>query len=75
MKCVICKHGQTELGATTVTLERDELMLVVKKVPAQVCANCSEAYVSEQVAERLLHIIDEIASGGAQVDIRQYMAA
>lgn len=34
MKCVICKHGETQVGTTTVTLERGGLTLVVKAVPA-----------------------------------------
>ncbi|MFH1911437.1 MAG: YgiT-type zinc finger protein, partial [Pseudomonadota bacterium] len=36
MKCVICKHAETKLGTTTVTLERDGLTYVIKQVPAQV---------------------------------------
>jgi YgiT-type zinc finger domain-containing protein len=45
MKCVICKHGDTEPGRTTLTLTRDTLTLVVRNVPARVCANCGEAFV------------------------------
>ena len=39
MKCVVCKLGDTREGHTTVTLEREGAALVVRKVPAQVCAN------------------------------------
>lgn len=39
MKCVICKHGETKSGLVTVTLERDESIVVIKKVPASVCNN------------------------------------
>lgn len=45
MKCVICKHGETRPGMTTVTLERGGATLVVKGVPARICGNCGEAYV------------------------------
>ena len=45
MKCIICKHGETKTGTATVTLTRDQLTLVVKGVPAQVCDNCGEEYV------------------------------
>lgn len=55
MKCVICKHGETQAGHTTVTLERGETVLVFRNVPAQVCANCGEAYVSEEVTAQLLY--------------------
>lgn len=37
MKCLICKQAETRPGETTVTLERGELTLVIKHVPAKVC--------------------------------------
>lgn len=75
MKCVICKHGETEPGATTVTLERNSLTLVVKGVPAQVCENCGEAYMDEETTRRLLETAETEAQAGAQVEVRQYKAA
>lgn len=75
MKCLICKHGETELGHTTVTLERKGLILVVRDVPAQVCANCGEAYVDEAVAIHLLETAEEAAQTGTEVDVRRYVAA
>jgi YgiT-type zinc finger domain-containing protein len=75
MKCVICKHAETEPGTTTVTLERDGFTYIVKGVPAQVCPNCGEDYVNESVAGELLASAEQMAKDGAQVDIRQYKAA
>jgi len=75
MKCIICKHGETKPGTTTVTLERDGFTYVVKGVPAQVCPNCGEDYVNELVAGELLTSAAQMAKAGAQVDIRQYKAA
>lgn len=74
-KCVICKQADTVVGVTTVTLERDGLTLVVKGVPAQVCPNCGEDYVDEDVARELLEKAEEMAHSGALVDVRQYVAA
>ena len=54
MKCLICKQDETQDGATTVTLERGALTLVIKDVPARVCPNCGEAYVDETVTAELL---------------------
>ena len=45
MRCVICKQTEVRSGWATVTLERDSLTLVFKRVPAQVCPNCGEEYV------------------------------
>jgi YgiT-type zinc finger domain-containing protein len=73
MKCVICRHGKTREGTTTVTFERDGVTLVVKDVPAQVCTNCGEDYVDEQVAREILGIAERLAKSGALVDVRRYV--
>ena len=75
MKCLICKRGETQPGHTTVTLDREGLLLVVRDVPAQVCANCGEAYVDEAVVVRLLETAEEASQAGAEVDVRRYVAA
>ena len=75
MRCVVCKMADTQVGVATVTLERGGLTLVVKGVPAQVCSNCGEQYVDEQVASELLATANELAKSGAQVEIRQYVRA
>jgi len=75
MKCVICKNAETKPGTTTLTLERDGLTYVIKKVPAQVCPNCGEDYVDEKVTSDLLKSAEQMVKVGTQVDIRQYVAA
>ncbi len=73
MKCLICKQAETRTGETTVTLERGELTLVIKCVPAKVCPNCGEAYVNEAIATDLLRTAEQMAQAGAQVDVRRYV--
>ena len=75
MKCVICKKGETGRNTATVVLNRGEMTLVVKGVPAQVCLNCGEEYVEEEAAARLMQIAEEAATAGVQVDVRQYIGA
>jgi len=75
MNCVICQHGETKPGKTTVTLERNHMTLVVKGVPAQVCENCGEAYVDEEIAAQLLQAVEDAARAGVSVDVREYVAA
>jgi len=74
MKCVVCKLGETRPGVTTVTLERDGAAMVVRKVPAQVCDNCGEAYVSAEVTRSLLKSAREALRAGVEVDIREFVA-
>jgi YgiT-type zinc finger domain-containing protein len=75
MKCVICKQAETRPGYTTVTLERDHLTLIVKRVPARVCPNCGEQYVDETTASQLLETAERAIEAGVQVDVREYVAA
>ncbi|MCC7352887.1 MAG: type II toxin-antitoxin system MqsA family antitoxin [Anaerolineae bacterium] len=74
MRCVICRQGETQPGTTTVTLECGDMTLVFKNVPAQVCDNCGEAYVDEQVSGQILSAAEEAARYGVQVDIREFIA-
>ena len=75
MNCPICKKGETQLGKTTITLERAKTTIVFKNVPAQVCENCGEAYVGEETSGKLLEAAEEAARSGVLVDVREYTAA
>lgn len=72
MKCTICKHGETVEGFTTVTLEKNDTTIVFKQVPALVCDNCCEKYISDEVTKELLAKAQEIVKSGVEVDIRHY---
>jgi YgiT-type zinc finger domain-containing protein len=75
MKCVICKGGETHPGRTAITLERDTTTLVFKAVPAEVCANCGEAYVADAVSRQILAAAELAARSGVQVDVREFVGA
>lgn len=75
MKCVICKQGDTQPDQTTVTFQREGTTLIFKRVPAQVCANCGEAYVDEDVAAQLLRAAGTAASAGVELGIREFAPA
>ena len=75
MTCVICKNGKTQWGKATVVLEREDTTLLVKAVPARVCANCGEEYAGEETTSYLIKTAEEAARAGVQVDVRQYTAA
>jgi len=52
MTCVICKQGLTHDGTTIVTLGGGHTTVVIKGVPAEICENCGEYYLSEEVTAR-----------------------
>ena len=72
MRCIICKHGETVDGFTTVTLEKNNSTIVFKKVPALVCDNCGEKYIKDSITNEILTTAQEIAKSGVEVDVRHY---
>jgi len=75
MNCIVCHHGQTRPGTTTVTFHRDGQTVVVNEVPAEVCENCGEAYVAEDVTAQVLAIARDAREARAQVLVRDFAPA
>ncbi len=72
MTCMICKHGDTVEGTTSVILEKNGATIVFKHVPAEICSNCGERYIKDVITRELLKKAQEIINSGVQVDIREY---
>jgi YgiT-type zinc finger domain-containing protein len=75
MKCIVCHNGETHPGTTTVTFHREGQTVVVNEVPAEVCENCGEAYVSEDVTTQVLEIAAHARKAHAQVLVRDFAPA
>lgn len=74
MNCVICKNGKTMPGKVTVTLQRSESTIVFQEVPAEVCNNCGEYYLSEEISEQLLRRAESAVKNGAMLEVQKYAA-
>ncbi len=74
MTCLICKHGTTKPGHTTVTLQRGACTVIFKNVPADVCENCGEYYLGESVTRELERRAEVAVKNGAEVEIVAYAA-
>lgn len=74
MTCVICRHGETWPGSVTVTLHREGATIIFKSVPAEVCENCGEYYLSESVSEQLLQRAEQAVKSGAELEILRFAA-
>ena len=75
MKCIVCHNGETRPGTTTVTFHREGQTVVVNEVPAEVCENCGEAYVAEEVTAQVLEIAADARKARAQVLVRDFAPA
>ncbi len=74
MNCVICKQGQTQKGLTTVTLERGRTTVVIKDVPAQICENCGEYYLDQDVTETVQKLAEHAFELGVEIEVLRYAA-
>ena len=74
MKCFFCKVGNTKPGFVTVTMQRGNSTIIFKGVPAEVCENCGEYFLSEEITEKLLDRAEEAVTKGAEVEIIKYAA-
>lgn len=74
MRCVICKTGELAAGRTTVTLQRGETTVIIKNIPAQICGQCGEYYLSEEMTEKVMAMAEAAVSKGAEVEILRWAA-
>lgn len=74
MKCVICKTGHTHPGTATVTLQRDNSVVVIRDVPAEICEDCGEYYLTEPVTKRVYADADATVLRHVEVEILRYAA-
>jgi YgiT-type zinc finger domain-containing protein len=69
MKCVLCKHETTYTGTVNVTLERDNCIIILKDVPADICKNCGEYYLSQSTTAAVFARAEMSIDRDAEVEI------
>ena len=74
MNCVVCKHGETHPGQVTVTLQRGDTTVILKQVPAEVCENCGEYYLSDKVTGQVMNRAEAAVKSGTEVEILRFAA-
>lgn len=74
MRCVLCKLGETSPGLVTVTLQRGDTTVIIKGVPAQVCENCGEYYLQEDITKRVLAMAGDAVKNNVEVEILRFAA-
>jgi YgiT-type zinc finger domain-containing protein len=74
MQCVLCKHGTTHPGNVTVTLERDNCIIILKDVPADICGNCEEYYLSQSTTAAVLSRAEQSIDRQSEVEILRFAA-
>ena len=75
-RCDLCS-GELAPGVTTLEIWRDGQLVVIRDVPADVCVQCNEAYISSDVSGRLDQFLvdDHQHSPEQYLSVPQYSAA
>ncbi|HEC99387.1 MAG TPA: type II toxin-antitoxin system MqsA family antitoxin [Proteobacteria bacterium] len=75
MRCPLCK-GKMVTGKTNLPYELDgEKIIVVRNVPALVCAQCGDAFVEIDVLRKVEKIIDRAGRDGITMGFVEYEKA
>jgi YgiT-type zinc finger domain-containing protein len=69
MNCVLCRNGVTQKGFVTVTLEKNNSIILLKNVPAEICSNCGHYYLSKEMTTEVLQKGNEAIVKGAELEI------
>jgi YgiT-type zinc finger domain-containing protein len=63
------------MGAANIPFLIGEKVAVIRKVPAEICSECGEAYVQSSVAGRIESILDRLEELHFELSVIQYEAA
>lgn len=74
MNCAICKQGETWPGTATVVLERGQTTVVIKDVPADICENGGEYYLTEELTKKVKAMVEEAVQDNVEVEVLRFAA-
>ena len=73
-RCPLC-GGQLSLGLATVPFLLKEAVIVVKEVPAEICAQCDEPFLAGTATDEVLRLLNSFQSLNAEVSVVTYPRA
>ena len=72
MVCSTCKIGTPEPATTTIMLERDGILVILKNVPARICDNCGERYFDSATTRQTLTEAESAFRDGAELEVKRF---
>lgn len=72
MICPICGQEALTPGTTTFATDAAGTVVVVRDVPAEVCGNCGEVFISDEVAAELEVQVADAKATGTESLVRHY---
>jgi YgiT-type zinc finger domain-containing protein len=72
INCPICKQGEKSPSYKDYTYTKNENLVVIRKVPADVCDFCGHAFFQEDVAQHLFDLVQSALTLPAAVSIFEF---
>jgi YgiT-type zinc finger domain-containing protein len=73
-RCPLC-GGELHNGVATTPFFVEEKIIVIKDVPAEICAECGETYMKSSVVDRIEILLDKIEDLHSEMSVVHYKAA
>lgn len=71
MNCVKCKGELIEKKVNYV-VDLENTIIIIKGVPATVCSQCGEQYFSDEIAENIEKIVNQLKELALEVTVVNY---
>jgi YgiT-type zinc finger domain-containing protein len=63
-----------ESGRIMVTSQREEMVIIIKNVPASVCENCGEYTLDEAATKQVMNLAEQAVANHAEIEVLQFIA-
>ena len=73
--CFLCRNDELKPGVTSTSITRGDAAVVVKGVPAMLCTNCGESYLTPDVSKLLKEDFKDAEKTGVEFMVRKYIPA
>jgi YgiT-type zinc finger domain-containing protein len=74
MKCPVC-GGTVKRATTNLPVEIERGVLYIKNVPADICAQCEETFIPDEVASLLEKIVARARDLKVELEVISYESA
>lgn len=71
MNCFKCK-GVLKEKKVNYMVDLENTIIIIKRVPAKVCADCGEQYFNDEVSEDIERIVEQLKNLSAEVTVVNY---
>lgn len=69
--CPLC-GGLKKTGTTTFTVDMEDTLVVIRNVPATLCSQCGNEWISDNVAENIENIVENAKKRHRVFEVTQY---